>query len=687
MEREVIETLDKDLPRKDRVISQALSRFRTVMNAERHNRLEAAEDLRMLAGQDHWPSDVVRERELDGRPVLVINKLPGFADRVINEGRINQVGVKIIPRGNGASKEVAEVLNGMIKSIEMESDAEVAYQTAFEGAVHCGFGYFRVSTSYVEDSPFEQEIRIDRIKNNFSVALDPARTKHDGSDSRFAFVTEMISVEEYEARWPDLKAPASLEDDGANSESSFWLEENSVRVGEYWVKVPEKKRFYLLSDSRTVDADEWDEAVPILKQDEVLVHVAPDLSSGQPVQVPGPAPEGSGFPEQILNEVPSVVRDRTVNSHKVVHYLIDGEKIIEGPTEWPGKFIPIIPIWGKEITVDGKTFLRGAIRNAKDSQRMYNYFRTAATETVALAPKAPWVGTVEQFEGHEEEWADANRANRAFLVYNHAPGVNPPTRQVITQTAIGEITESNISSDEMKDTTSIQDASLGAAGNEVSGLAIARRQSQSDVVNFTYVDNRRRAIKFCGQIILDLIPKIYDTERQVMIVRPDDEEDFVTVNQVVPNPMSDEPIIINDLSLGTYGVSATTGPSFHTQRQEAAASMLDFVRTAPEAAQFVIDLIAENMDWPGATKIANRLRKLLPPGIDDDGPPPPQQPSIDDILKELKAEGITLGNEKKKLDIVGKRREMTDEGKKFDRVIEVLEKYKKLTGSKGESNE
>jgi hypothetical protein len=679
IQEKTVETLDKDLPQEDRVIQQALSRFRNALNSELHNRLEAAEDLRMLAGQDHWPAEVVLQRELEGRPVLTVNKLPGFADRVINEGRVNQIAIKIIPRGGGASKEVAETLTGLIRAIEQESDSEVAYQTAFEGAVQCGFGYFRVVTSYTEDSPFDQEIRIERIKNNFSVVLDPARTKADGSDSRFAFITEMISVEEYEARYPDADVPSSLPDDGANADVGHWFEDASVRVGEYWVKVPHKKRVYLLSDSRVVDGDEWDEALPLLKEKEQLVHVTQDPQTGQPIQVPGPAPEGSGLPEMILNEVPRVEREREIDSHKVQQYIIDGQKVISGPHEWPGKFIPIVPVWGKEITVDGQTHLRGAIRNAKDSQRMYNYFRTAATETVALAPKAPWVGTAEQFEGYEEEWADANRSNRAFLAYNHVAGVNPPMRQIVTQTAIGEITESNISSDEMKDTTSIQDASLGAQGNEVSGLAIARRQSQSDVVNFTYADNRRRAVKFCGEIILDLIPRIYDTERQVMIIRPDDEEEFVTVNQVVPSPVSDEPLIVNDLSLGTYGVSVTTGPSFQTQRQEAAASMLDFVRTAPDAARFVIDLIAENMDWPGATKIANRLRKLLPPGIDEDGPPPPQEPSIDDVIKKLRAEGITLANEKKMLDIKEQRDEMTDEGKAFDRVIEVLEKYKRVT--------
>ena len=347
------------------------------------------------------------------------------------------------------------------------------------------------------------------------------------------------------------------------------------------------------------------------------------------------------------------------------------------------------PRMGQEITVDGETFLRGAIRNAKDSQRMYNYFRTAATETVALAPKAPWVGTAEQFEDYEEDWADSNRSNKAFLTYNHVAGVPPPMRQVITQTAVGEITESNISSDEMKDTTSIQDASLGAAGNEVSGLAISRRQSQSDVVNFTYIDNRRRAIKYAAEIMIDLIPRIYDIERQVAIVRPDDEEEFVTVNQVVVNPTTGEEIIINDLTMGRYVVSATTGPAFNTQRMEAVASMMDFARTSPEIASMIMDLIAESMDWPGATKIANRLKKLLPPGIDDDGPPQPPEPSIDDILKQLKQESLELGNQKKKLDIVEQRRELSDEGKNYDRLIDVIQKYKATfsdKGGKGERN-
>lgn len=680
----IVDTTDKGIQKKDRVITQALSRFRLVVNSEKENRVEALDDLNMLAGINHWPAKVVAARELEGRPVLTVNKLPGFADRVVNESRINEVGIKVIPYGGGSSVEIAELYNGLIKSIENNSDAEVAYQTALEGAVYCGFGYFRVITTYANETSWEQEIEIRRIKNNMSVYLDPAATKHNCSDGRFAFITEMISRKEYEIRYPKLAPPEPLQTED-DSEVNFWIEEERVRVGEYWVKVPKKKTICLLSDGRTVDGEEWEEALPGLEAEEKIIHLAPG-PDGQPVVTPGPAPEGSGLPEDVVNPVPKVLKTRQVESHVVHQYLIDGSKIIEGPTEWPGTYIPIIPVWGKEIVINDKTLRRGVIRFAKDSQKMYNYFRTAATETVAMTPKAPYVIAAEQIEGYEDEWAESNTANKPYLTYNHVAGLNPPIRQVVTQTAIGEITESNISSDEIKDTTSIHDASLGIAGNEVSGRAIARRQSQSDVTNFTYPDNLKRAIKYAGKIIVDIIPRIYDTERQVMIIRPNEDQELVTINQTVITPASGKKTIINDLTQGQYAVTVITGPNFNTQREEAAASMLDFIRVAPDAATMVIDLIAENQNWPGATKIAERFRKtMLPAGIDDKEPPPPPPPTLEDTTKELKIQGIRIDNVKKGLEVVEKRKELTDETGELVRLVEQLKKLGLLAGEGGNS--
>jgi len=646
----IIDTTDKSIPKDDAIVLQAITRFEQASSCERSNRKEALDDLRMLAGFDHWPENIRKEREDDGRPALTINKLPSFVDQVLNDNRLNKISIKVLPNGGGSTVELAETFNGLIRNIENVSSADVAYQTALEGAVNNGFGYFRITSDFAGDTSFDQELRVVRIKNPLTVYMDPSHVKHDGSDCRYIFVTEMIPRKEYEDRYPGKSAPSEFP-----SEEMYrlWMEEDKVRIAEYWVKESTEKTLILLSNGRTVDRDEWEKQLPDLLDQEHIIHLEPNPQDpeGQPIEVDGPTPEGYDWPQTTINAVPDIVRSRVVKSHKVVQYLVDGSKILD-KTEWLGKYIPIIPVWGKELVIDNERHLRGLIRFAKDPQKMYDYFRTAATETVALTPKAPYIIEEKQIEGHEDEWDSIGTTNKPYITYKGVAGQNPPMRQVVTQTAIGEITESNLANDEMKATTSMFDASLGAQGNEVSGRAIFARQREGDVANFTYHDNLKRAIKYAGDILVDLIPRIYDTERQIAIINPDDTDDIVTVNQQIGK------VIINDFTQGQYKVTVTTGPSFTTQRMEATQSMLDFVRVAPEAATMMIDLIAENMDWPGAIKIARRMKKLLPPGIDDEGPPSPQEPSIDEQTKGLKAEGISLGNMKKKLDIVEKKREL-----------------------------
>ena len=654
---EVVDTKNKDLSEDDAIIAQALDRFRNISSREASNRKEAIGDLNMLAGRNHWPPDVVKAREDEGRPVLTINKLPSFVDQVINDSRLNKTSIKVLPNGGGSSEELAITLNGLVRNIENVSNAGIAYQTALEGATNNGFGYFRIVTEYSDDTSFDQDIVIKRIKNPMTVYLDPQHDEYDGRDIRFAFVTEMISKEEYKAKHPGRATPTAF---SSGEDSSLWCDEDRVRVAEYWVKEPDKKRIYLLSDGRTVDGDKWDGVVEQLKSEERMIHLEPNPQDpqGQPIEVEGPSPEGTDWPQTVLNPTPTIVRKREVKTHKVVQYIIDGQKVMD-KKDWPGKFIPIIPVWGKELVIDEERILRGLIRFAKDPQKMYNYFRTAATETVALAPRAPYLVEEGQIEGHEESWNQMNSSNHPYLKYKSVAGVAPPQRQIVAQTAIGEITEANVASDEIKATTSLFNASMGEQSNEVSGRAIFARQREGDVANFTFHDNLKRAIKYAGDILVDLIPYIYDTERQIVIIGDDETESTVTVNQVVRGA-DGESVTINDLSLGNYKVVVSTGPSFTTQRVESAQSMLDFIRVSPESANMMIDLIAENMDWPGAVKIANRFRKLLPPGIDDEGPMQPQEPSLDDTIKGLKAEGITLGNEKKKLDIVEKRGDITN---------------------------
>ena len=642
----IVDTKDKTVNRKDAIIAQLKERLDLSEIFEAGNRREGLDDLNMLAGIGHWPKELADKRRAENRPVLTINKLPSFVDQILNDSRLNKLSIKVLPNGGGASEELANTFAGLIRNIENISDADIAYQTALEGGVNNGFGYFRVITSYCDETSFDEEIHIKRIRDPFTVYMDPDSEELDGSDGKYFIITKMIDRKEYEVLYPNLAPPVPV---SASGES--WSLKDKVRIAEYWVKEPKVKRLILTSDQRTLTGEDYDK----LLEAEKVIHLEADPNNPEePIEVEGPAPEGSDFPQTTLNPAPKILREREIDSFIITQYIADGEKVIS-ETPWAGMYLPIIPVWGKELIISGVRYLRGAIRFAKDPQRMYNYFRTAATETVALTPKAPYLMEEGQIEGHRTEWDSLGVSNLPYLLYKNVPGIVAPTRQIVTQTAIGEITEANVANDEMKAVTSLYDASLGAQGNEVSGRAISARQAKSDIANFAFHDNLKRAVKYCGKILVDLIPRIYDTERQILVVGEDEVEQMVMINQESNGK------IINNMSVGRYKIVVTSGPSFNTQRVEAVQSMLDFIRVTPDSSGLIMDLVAENMDWPGAAKIAKRFKKLLPPGIDDDQPVKPPEPTIDDVIKDLKSKGIMLGNEQKKLNIVQKRRELSDE--------------------------
>ena len=247
---------------------------------------------------------------------------------------------------------------------------------------------------------------------------------------------------------------------------------------------------------------------------------------------------------------------------------------------------------------------------------MANYWDSAATEAVALAPKAPFSGTPEQIEGFEDEWENANTSNLSFLPFNpQTPGDRGPQRQQPAIVPSAEISMSMQSSDKIKSTMGMFDASVGAQGNETSGRAIIARQREGDTGSFRFIDNLSKAIRRVGRLLVELIPTIYDTERVVRLKFPDDTEDFVKLNEQIFDDESGEWITISDLSIGKYDVVVTTGPAYSTQRMEAADAMMQFAAAVPQAGAVMADLIALNMDWPGADTIADRLKKIVPPNV------------------------------------------------------------------------
>lgn len=571
----------------DDILATAKKQFEVAEQWERKNVLDALDDLAFVAGEQ-WPADIRRERTQDGRPVLTLNRLPQFIRQVTGDIRLNKPAIKVKPAGNGASEEMAELFTGLIRNIEVQSEAQTTYVNAAESAARCGWGAFRITTEYADDDVFEQDIRIRRIPDPLGVYFDPDCQEFDKSDARFCFVVTKYTYERFQEMFPDATVSSWDEVRNDLTLNGVWFDEKEISVAEYWTKEPVRKTIGQTADGSVIDLTGKTE------------------------------PEIAGL---------GIVRKRTVSSYKVKQYILTGAEVLE-ENDWAGKYIPIIPVIGEEVNVGDQVIRHGVIRFAKDPQRMYNYNQTVMTETHALAPKAPFIGTVGQFKGLEKEWRQANRRNMPYLRYNVDGQAPPPARSSPSTDISTSYQLAQLAVDDMYGTTGIYPASLGQKGTETSGKAILARQRESDVGTYVYVDNLARAIAYCGRQLVDLIPKIYDTTRNVRIMQEDGTSDMIEVN----TPDLVNGTHFNDLTVGKYDVVVETGPAFSTKRAEAAQAMTDFAKMNPAGANLVMDLIADSQDWPNADKFAARFRKALPPGIDpevdaeriqEQGPPKP----------------------------------------------------------------
>ena len=603
----------------------------------RENYALGLDDIKHLNGEQ-WPQDILEERK--GRPCLTINRLPGFVDQVVGDQRQNRPRIKVTPVDNKGDADIAEIMSGLIRNIENVSSADFAYDTALEHSVGSGIGYIRVLKDYAGDDTFDQDVSIKRVRNQFSILPDPQSSEPDGSDMRYCFAFDVISKDEFKARFPNA---AMLSGDEITTHQGMgyenWFLGDNIKIAEYWERKEVRKPIVQLSDGRVMDKVDT-------------------------------------MPERLLAEGATIIRERMAVSYEVNQYIVNGHEILEGPKRWDGKYIPIVPVYGKELVVDGKRVLRGLVRFAKDSQRAYNYWRSIITETIALQPRAPYIMTANQVAGYEEIWRNANKKSYAYLPYN-STGEPLPQRNFPAPIPGGAFAEAQVAIDDMKATTGIYDASLGAKSNETSGKAIMVRQKEGDTATFVYIDNLTRAMQQVGRIIVDLIPKVYDTERIVRIINPDNMEANLPINKV--GVVDGVEVIINDLTVGKYDVVIETGPSYTTQRQEAAEGTLRFMQALPAQAQLMADIAAKNMDWPDADKISKRLKRAIPPHLlgpdeidkDMQEPPPNPQMEAEQMKVQLEMEKLKLEEQRMQADVMIEQEKIKIEIQKME-----LEKFK-----------
>ena len=555
-----------------------LENYRT-RNSDNIARAEEAIRFRAL---DQWPDAIKRDRESDpngARPCPVLDKTNQYVRQIVNEERQNRAAIKISPVDDEGDPEVAKIYTGIIRHIEYASNAISAYTTAGEHAVDGGFGYFRLLTKYCDPKSFDQDILIKRIANRFSVALGP-HSEIEGSDAREALIWEDLPTDEFERQHPKAKA--------VDFEAGGWSNEDTTRIAEYFCIKSESMTIHMVQ-GRVLTDDELKEAQAVM---------------------PGLVPD----------------KTRTTTVDKVKWYKITSAEILE-ERDIPGIYIPVVKVTGNELVMpDGQVRLSGVIDSMMDPQRLHNYAHAGFIEHVALAPRAPWVAPTEAIAGHEQDYADANRKNIAVLTYNHKdeegnpvptpqrtppPGISPGWQQMLQNTEHG-----------IEASVGMYGPSVGAKSQEKSGIALEAQKQQGMVGNYHYPDNLSRAIQHCGRILLGWIPVYIDTPRVVRMLGEDEEATMAYLNPdqekaVMPrlNSMNEEIGDSYNITVGKYDVTVSTGPSYTSKRQEAVTNQLSLIQAKPELMGLIGDIVFRNMDAPGSDKIADRLKAMLPPQI------------------------------------------------------------------------
>jgi hypothetical protein len=591
-------------------IQDAIKFLKLVGEADSNNRQEGLQDLKFAAG-DQWPVEIQNSRNIESRPCLTINKLDPYIRQVTNQQRQQRPRIKVHPVNNEADVKIAQVIEGITRHIEIQSNADTAYDTAFDYAVRMGWGYWRVVTDYVREDSFEQEIFIEPIDNPFSVYFDPNSVAPDGADAEKVLVTTVVSKEKFREMYPDADDGIGFLPRATGDDTAEWVMKEDIRIAEYFYIDRKKEDLVMLSDGTKAFESE-------LPSKKVL--------------------EAAGVTE---------VRRKPTWRKKVKWCKLTAMQILE-EKEWPGRYIPIVPCYGAQVIIEGKRKKYGLVRFAKDPQRMYNFWRTSMTESIALAPKAKWVMAEGQDEGHENEWALANIKSMPVLRYkqrdiNGEPAA-PPQRLQPEPPPVGIMQAAVEVSNDLQTVMGIFDPSQQIPGN-VSGKALNGQQQQVDLSNFHFYDNMTRSMKHTGKIILDLIPKIYDTQRVLRIIGADGKPDLTTVNE-----MQATGEVLNNVTVGEYDVVMETGPGYNSKRQQAVEAMMPLM-AKEEIFQVAGDLMFRNMDFPGADVIADRLAALNPLSqIDQKSDIPPQlqmqmvqmQQTIQQQQQQMAAMGLDI---------------------------------------------
>lgn len=652
------------------ILFEARHRFQRISDWEGTFRTQFVDDVRFAHGDSdnhwQWPDAMFSDRDAAQRPSLTVNKVRQHCLQVVNDAKQNKPEIRITPVSDEATKASADVFEGVMRHIEYMSNASVAYDTATEHQVQGGIGWWRINTAVEDPDGFEVGLRIQRVRDALSVWADPDIQQVDGSDMTFAFVVDDVPRDQFTAKYPEYRDRVPQASFAGPVIVGGWLDEDHVRVAEYFR----------------------------LSEREDVLHLLPDGSSIRESEIRG---------QGTLRDLRRIsLRRRHMTSNEVEWYKIVGGEIVDRAV-WPGKYIPLVRVIGEEAVIEGRLERKGHVRALKDPQRIYNYWTSSGVEAVALQSKTPYVAAAESIEAFQGYWDSANTVNHSVLPYNarddQGSPLPPPQRQDPPQMPQAYIQGMQIAQMEMMMASGQYAPQMGQPSpNEISGKAIQARQRQGDTATYHFIDNLAIAIRFTGRILLDLIPKVYDTPRVLRILALDgtvgrvqlDPNQPQALQQLQsPNPQAAAmqgaagplpPTPIEQLSaqvtrifnpnVGRYEVQADVGPAYATKRQQAYDAFVQIISTAPQVMNIAGDLLFKAADFPMAEELAERLQRLVPPQALGQGPSPAEQ----QLTQQLQGSQAHIALLAEKLAVAEMKLKAKDEQKDIDAYEAVSER-------------
>ena len=596
-----------------------------------------------------WTDDEEEMLKTFRKVPLVSNKLATMANTLCGEQQQNTPQLQVVPMSN-CDEETAKIRELIVKDIMFSTSAHIVYQVAASQAFIGGFSAFCVDTDYVHQKSFELDIVYRHFKDASRTYFDVGAERVNKTDGMHCgYITRMtrpkfreIYGKELEEKISKTMSPGQTQEEIAlavqpdeGDDPFTWADNDAITILDHFVRKYEKDMLYKLSNGKIINQEEMDELIKksMQRSDELAFQsgfIQPEIEESDEIEGQNAEGEAEEIEEMSVKDVDpdfitlwdgdDIVRieeKRESKKHKIMHYKIAGDYVLD-ESEFPSDQLPLVFVdQNSYYDKNGKQICRSFFGDCKDTQRYINYLRTQSAYILKISRYDQFIGSKKNVQGLDTQrnWQDPNNT-QGLLAYDESPNGHKPEQIRPPELSQSLLTQYQLAIEDLYTSTGLYPTRMGQTGNEVSGAAIDARTRQGSYPTFVAFNSVNRAIATGGEIVNEMIPRVYDSERVIALMTPDEGLKNITVNR-----QADEygELIENDIRKGTYEVRLKPGPSYEGQKQEALQSLQQILQADPQAFGLIADLYAENLPLMNTIEIKNRLKTLVPPQIVEAG--------------------------------------------------------------------